>query len=77
MAQEIITGGFVLAHLLSALLAVMMIRRGNRMLVLMAVLHAASIPLIFVFWELVSLLSFPLIMVTLIAFILEDKPEKN
>ncbi len=69
--------GFITAHALSAMLAYQMVRKGNKTLIMMAGLHIASIPLVFVFFELVSLLSFPLIMITLIAFILEDKPERN
>ncbi|MFH1257897.1 MAG: hypothetical protein ABIG96_04540 [Candidatus Micrarchaeota archaeon] len=76
MVVEIISGGFALAHAIACLLAVQMVRRGNKLLLMMASLHAAAIPLIFYYFELVSLLSFPLIMVTVIAFILEDKPGK-
>ncbi|MBI5225212.1 hypothetical protein HY989_05050 [Candidatus Micrarchaeota archaeon] len=79
MAQiaDILTIGFIIAHAVSALLAYQMIRRGNKLFILMTALHLAAIPLVFVFIELVSLISFPLIMVTLIAFVLEDKPERN
>ncbi|MEK6954115.1 MAG: hypothetical protein AABX01_03850 [Candidatus Micrarchaeota archaeon] len=74
---DILSTGFILAHAFSAFLAWRMIKRGNRLFIMMAGLHIASIPLVFVFYELVSVISFPLIMVTLIAFVLEDKAEKN
>ena len=73
MVQEIITYGFIFAHVLAALLAYQLIRKGNKVMIAMALLHISAIPLIFYYFEFVSLLSFPLIMVTLIAFILEDK----
>ncbi|MFH0971901.1 MAG: hypothetical protein V1835_05030 [Candidatus Micrarchaeota archaeon] len=77
MVQEFIAGGFIVAHLLAAAIAIQMVRRGNKLLILMALMHLGAIPLVFVFFELVSIISFPLIMVTLIAFILEDKPGKG
>jgi uncharacterized membrane protein YhhN len=77
MVQEIIMAGFVLAHLLAAFLAYKLTSNGNILLWIMIALHLISIPLLFYLWELVSLISFPLIMVTLIIYIMEDKAEKK
>jgi uncharacterized membrane protein YhhN len=73
MVQEIIAGGFIIAHLLASYLAYSLHGSGNRIIYLLILLHLISIPMVFFIWEVVSLISFPLIMVTLIIYIMEEK----
>lgn len=74
MVQSSITYLFMLAHLILGLLASWdFAKRRIRVFLVMAILHLVSIPLILIYEELLSLLSLPLIIVTLIIVILESK----
>ena len=73
---SIITYLFMVAHLILAVMAAWdFAKRRARVFLVMAVLHFISIPLILIYEELLSLLSLPLIIVTLIILILESKGE--
>ena len=69
---SLITGAFVAVHLVLSYLAYSDYRKSKFLLLLLLTLaHLLAIPLIFLYEELISLASLPLILITIIGHIIE------